>query len=164
MLWAGGMEELGKGALRGLTWATVGQGGGPLKATIRLTGQTGKGSAHSPETWEAPCSSPRPAAEMGETYRQGRRQAPAGPSPLAARRPAQLCTARTGRLQALLSATQALTQPPRPGSGHLLWKPLHCLRAELVTEPSAHLAHTLSSEVGSGAELGEGPSTQAVLS
>lgn len=24
MLWAGGMEELGKGALRGLTWATVG--------------------------------------------------------------------------------------------------------------------------------------------
>lgn len=52
-------------------------------------------------------------------------------------------------LQTLLSATQALTQPPRAGSGHLRWKPLHCPRAHLVTVPSAYLAHTLFSESGS---------------
>lgn len=51
------------------------------------------------------------------------------------------------------SATLALTDSAsETGSGHLLWKPLHCPQAELVTAPLAHLAHTLCSEVGSWCE------------
>lgn len=43
-----------------------GHSGGPQKANIHLTGQTGKGTAYSPETWEVLAAAPSPQWRWGK--------------------------------------------------------------------------------------------------